>query len=305
MSAKTEKPNFPRYIDSTMRKDLAACDRKFFYAWMMRLKPIGRNPHLHFGACFAKGLELSRKAFYGEKKSPLEAFAIGAKGIIKEWGDYEPPSYGSGANKTLLTCLTAFHSYYQEYPMGQDVVTPYMTPAGPAVEFNFALPIPGTKHPQTGEPIIYTGRFDQIGTYQDSLFVVDEKTSGYLGDAWRKQWDMASQITGYIWACKSYKIPVAGAIIRGIAILKYDHSHIQHIVQRENWMIDRWLEQLRRDIDRAINSWETGYWDFNLDDACNSYSGCNFLPLCTSKNIEKLIPVEYEHNSWNPLSKDH
>lgn len=296
--------DFPKYIDSTMRKDLAACDRKFYYAWMRRLKPVGPNPHLHFGACFAKGLEMSRKAFYGKGLSATESFAVGASAIIREWGDYEPPSYGSASNKTIYACLSALHSYYEEYPMGMDVITPYITPSGePAVEFSFALPIPGTKHPQTGEPIIYTGRFDQLANFQGALFVVDEKTAGQLGDSWRNQWNMASQLTGYIWACKAYQIPVAGAIIRGISILRNDHGHIQHIVQRENWMLDRWLEQLRRDLSRAIRSWEEGYWDYNLDDACNSYNGCTFLPLCTSKSPEKVIPVEYEHNPWNPLDK--
>lgn len=140
-----------------------------------------------------------------------------------------------------------------------------------------------------------------LGLKDDVLFVVDEKTTKALGDSWMKNWKLRSQLTGYCWAAQEYGYPVAGAIIRGISILKTKFGHAEVIEPRARWEIDRWLHQLARDINRAIQCWEEDYWDYDLDASCSSYGGCPYLDLCTSPHPERWVETAYVKRVWNPL----
>jgi len=295
------KNDFPDIIDSTWRKDLASCGMKFNRSAIQKIKPKGQSIHLHFGGCFARGVEVFRKSYYGSKKLSVdEALLAATSAILKSWGDDVDFGMDKG-NKNLTSCIDAVHSFFEYYDPLLDAIQPHMVKGEPAVEFNFALPIPGIIHPTSGKPILYTGRFDMLAEYQSSLFIDDEKTTTQLGQSWANNWEMASQITGYLWAAKQYGYPVAGAVIRGVGILKNDIKHLFVIQQRAQWEIDRWLRQLQRDLKKAIESWKTGEWDYALDGACSSYNGCPFMTLCKSNQPEKWLDTYYEENTWNPL----
>ncbi len=244
-----------------------------------------------------------RIAYYGEGKTPLESFAAGAERIIHEWGEAEPDlPYGT---KTLESCLVALLSTIEEYPLDSDPIKPLMINGKPAVEFSFALPIPDVFHPVTTEPILYTGRFDMLAVYNDALFICDDKTSNRLGDYWKKQWEMASQMTGYQYIAKQFGYDIQGIIIRGVGILKREITHALVIEQRSKHLTEIWLEQLQRDVRRMIRSWEEQYWDYSLDDACTAYGGCSYIGLCKAKEdkLSGLINSEFEVREWNPLEK--
>lgn len=298
-----EKPPFPTYIDSSARKTAISCFKKAEYEYIRHLKPKGPSIHLHFGACLAHGLEVYRKAFYTGAADAEGSLILATESIIKLWGDVEPPDYGTAANKSLGRCLEAIISFFEEYPPDTDPVKPVMTPDGPAVEWSFALPIPDVYHPTTGAPMLYVGRFDMLAEYGGAVFVNDEKTSGQLGDGWAKNWKLASQLTGYTWAASQFGFNMQGVIIRGIGILKTMIKHQFIIENRPQWMIDRWLVQLQRDVRRLISAWEEGYFDYALDDACSSYGGCPFLSLCTTKNPEPWIETDFDVRIWDPLEK--
>jgi PD-(D/E)XK nuclease superfamily len=296
---------FPDIIDSTMRADFVACRKRFYYSHIKNLRLHATNVHLHFGACFAKGQETFRRSYWSEK-SPFHrnfnsCFAAGASAIIKEWGTYEPEIE---TKKTLDACLDAFASYLEQYKPDQDPITPHLHEGEPTVEITFALPIPGVTHPSHGGPILYTGRYDMLAAFGKSpgLYVEDDKTTSALGNAWMNNWKLRSQFTGYVWAGKQYGYQISGVIIRGIAILKSEITHAQVIEQRPQWMIDRWLEQLRRDVEAMITCWREGYWDYALDGACTEYGGCPYLPLCTSATPENW-ESQYVVKPWNPLAK--
>jgi len=296
---------FPTLIDSTIRKDFVACGQLGNYAHIQHLRPKGQNVHLVFGACFARGLEVTRKAFYGEEKLPFpDALARGAKTIILDWGDFNPPATGSGSQKTLDACLDCLLSYFIQWPLADDPVRPAMIDGKPAVEWTFALPIPGVVHPETGEPILYAGRFDMMAEYVDANFVLDDKTATSLGEYWMNQWKLASQMTGYVWAAEEYGYKIQGVIIRGCAVLKRDITFAMVIEQRPRWMINRWLKQLQRDVEKMIRMWKQDYYDFEIDTACGNYGGCKYLTLCTSQDPKPWIEAEYEEHHWNPLKRE-
>lgn len=294
--------DFPMAIDSTMRATFVACPQKYFREYFQHWKPKRESVDLVAGKAFAAGIEETRREFWERGNTNHElCIAAGAKALMKEWGNFEPPE---GHVKQLDRMIGALEEYFMCYGFATDHIQPHEHGGKRTIEFSFAIPIPGTAHPTTGEPILYTGRFDMIGTYAGSIFVVDEKTTKQLGPTWNKNWVMRSQITGYCWAAKQFGVPVAGAIIRGISILKTKYGHAEVIQYRPDWVIDRWLDQLRRDINRMIECWKTDTWDYDLDTACTNYGGCLFLDICSSNIPERLLEAEFTKRVWDPLKRE-
>lgn len=292
---------FPRVIDSSIRKEWRLCQTRAKYSYFRGITPVGGSIHLHFGGCFARGLESVRKAYYGEGLPVLESIAKGAHDLIIAWGSYESVLEG---NKSLSSCLVALSEYFIQYPLAEDQVKPLMLADGsPAVEFTFAIPIPNTVHPDTGEPILYGGRCDMLAQYGKAVWVEDDKTTSQLGASWAKQWKLASQLTGYVFAAKSFGYPVMGAIIRGVGILKNTITHQMCMESRPQWMLDRWWEQLQLDVAEMVVAYKSDSWRLDLDHSCGTYGGCPFLQLCTSPDPESWIDTNYEVKRWNPIAK--
>lgn len=307
--------SFPQVIDSTMRSDYVACKHKFFEAHILNLRGVEANVHLHFGGCFAKGLEVFRRSFWGAgiyRGRFLQSFKLGAEAIIKAWGDAEKFStanisaiHGGGANKTLEGCLDAYISFFEKYPPESDPITPLMVNSEPAVEFSFALPIPHISHPETGGPILYAGRFDMLATYgtsPNSVFVNDEKTTVALGATWANNWRLRGQLTGYAWGAEEYGYPIGGVIVRGVSILKRDIGHAFVLEHRHKFQIERWLHQLTRDVEAMIRSWNEGYWDYAFDTACTNFGGCGYMDICKSED-QDTWRKKFIVSPWDPLAK--
>lgn len=289
---------FPAFFDNTLRGTFVACPLKFKRSFVDNLAPAEPSIHLHAGGCFAAALDAARKSYYSGLADEQEALQIGLAELIKTWGDF-PKDH---PQKSLDRMIVAFDDYFREYRLPFDTIKPLMIDGKPSTEFSFALPLP-INNPDTGEPIIYTGRFDMLGVFNETLFVVDEKTSSQLGQSWAQQWDLKSQFTGYCAAAKSFGYPVAGAIVRGIGLLKRETTFAQVIEYRPDWQIDRWYEQLLRDIKRAIRCYEENVWDVALDEACATYGGCAFRRMCLSPEPERWIDGYYVERNWNPLTK--
>lgn len=294
--------NFPSVVDSTMIAAFRACPRKFWWNYIRRIEPQGQNIHLHAGASFAAAMNAARFAFYVKGETADDAVMMGVAALCQHWGPtYEAPE---GENKSLDRMMLAVVEYFHEYPLETDLIKPLKISEGKiATEITFALPLDeAPRHPITGDPIIYAGRFDMIGERDGVLFIVDEKTTSQLGPTWANQWTLRSQFTGYAWGAKSYGYPVAGAIIRGISILKEKYGHAQVITYRPEWQINRWLHQINRDIERMVQSYLTQEWDFNLDHSCSAFGACPYLRLCENIDPEPFIPLYYQENKWDPLA---
>lgn len=288
---------FPHVIDSTMRADFVACHERFRRAFVQNLHPSAKSVHLHFGQCFARGLEATRVAFFQDKRSAEDALAKGFAAIILEWGEYDPPP---NTVKTLTRCLEALDSYFQQYPLETEAFPPAIFNTHAAVECSFAVPL-GIPHPVDGEPLLYGGRFDSLcKTPGGAYFILDDKTASQLGESWLKQWRLRGQFTGYVWGSESYGVSISGVLVRGVGILKTQTSHAQVIEQRENWLVQKWLVQLRRDVEAMIRCWRENYWDYNYDKSCSDFGGCPYLELCQSPHPERW-ENQFVSRKWEPL----
>jgi hypothetical protein len=301
----TVQPPFPLVWDNTMRVTFVSCPMKFWWEHMRKLASSETSIHLHFGGCFAKGMEVCRRTYYSPGPHERDfsfAHAAGLQALIEEWGDYEIGDLKTP--KTFENLCLAYDAYFVQYPLETDAVQPYIRADGtPAVEYRFAIPLE-VVHPETGEPIIYAGRFDMLGMMGSSLYVVDEKTTTYLGAQWMNQWDLRSQFIGYTWAARQHDLDVKGAIVRGVGVKKSGIDFAAPLVSIPDWKIERWLEQVERDIMRAAECYINGYWDVNYAGTCTEYGGCSFNRLCDTVDPEPWVDNYYVTRHWNPLQAD-
>ena len=294
------KPMFPHTFDSTMLGTFRSCPQKMFRTYVEHWKPKSESVHLVAGGAFAKGIEVARKVFYEKKQSEQTAIGEGIQALLLAYGDFDPPADSA---KSPTRMAGALEFYFENYPLEQASAVPVKFGNGKlAIEFSFAEPL-SINHPVTGDPILYTGRADMIAEFCGGIYAVDEKTTSSLGASWGKQWEMRSQFTGYQWAANKTGLNVQGTLVRGVSILKTKYDHLQHVTYRSPYEVDRWLDQVHRDIKRAIGMWKDGYWDFSLDHACAEYGGCSMVSVCKSATPEDWLPMYFERKVWDPLAR--
>ena len=294
------RPPFPTVIDSSMMSAWRACRRKIFLEYLEHWKTKNLSVHLHAGKAFARGLEVAREEYYANGVPEHEAIPLGLQALVTAYGDFECPPDSA---KSLERMMGAFEYYFSEYPMGTDTARPSTLPGGKlGIEFSFASPI-DIDHPETGEPLLYCGRFDMICDYAGGRFGEDDKTTSSLGASWPKQWDLRSQFTGYCWGAERAGFPLQGFLVRGVSILKTKYDTMQALTYRPKWMIERWYEQLLRDVARLKAMWETGVFDYSLDHACNEYSGCEFRQVCLSQDPDPWLRGSFQRKVWDPVNR--
>lgn len=290
------KPPFPDVIDSSWLSDFKSCPTKFMYAAVRRIKPPGESIHLIAGDAFAKGLEFARKAF-DAGRTVDEAKAIGLGVLFKT---YKVIPLKPSESKTLDRVAAAYESYLDRWPLDTDPVRPISIGGKTAIEFTFAFPLP-ISNPSTGQPMLFAGRCDFIGSHMGAPWCVDDKTTKAFRDTWANDWQLRSQFAAYSYAARLYGINVAGVIARGTAIQKEQIKHLEAFVPTQVWKLERWYGQTLKDITRAIEMWRAWDWDVNLDESCTSWSGCPYSKLCQAQDPEPWIKIEYQQSDWSPL----
>lgn len=296
------RPAFPSTWDSSMIAALRSCPRKFELEYLNHWKPKTQSVHLVAGAAFAEGIEKTKVAHYRDGKPPAEALALGVSALWAHYGDFQPPE---DSPKDPLRMAGALEFYFDHWRLGEDPAVPRLIGDSHGIEFSFATPLEIT-HPISGEPLLYTGRADQIADYAGGVFIGDEKTTSQLGPSWSRQWDLRSQFTSYCWQARAYGFPVDGVLVRGIAIRKTGYDAAEAVTYRPTWQIERWYYQLCQDLTRAKSMWLQGYWDYSLDHACTEYGGCLFRQICTVSSDQQpgFLDLYFERRRWDPLARE-
>lgn len=299
------RPPFPEVIDSSFRAAFVSCPQKSYLEYVLHYKGKEPSVHLHAGGAFARGLEVARSCFW-EKGMPAEdAIAEGGSALLQFYGDFQCPSDSA---KSAERTLGAYEYYFNEaWPLGADGAEPILLPGGRrAIEFGGVEPLDIT-HPETGNPLLYSWRLDQAVQFKQGPNIIllgeDDKTTSQLGASWPKQWDLRSQFTGYVWGAARHGVRLDGFLVRGVSILKTKYDHMPAITYRPEWQVERWYNQLLRDVQRMIRCWEEGYWDYNLDHACTEYGGCPFRTVCLSRDPQQILDQLYARRKWDPVTR--
>jgi hypothetical protein len=277
-----------------------SCPQKANLEFVQHWKLRDQSVHLHAGAAYASGMEAARTAYYIDGLNAEDSVATGLQALLTAYGTFEcPPDSAKSAERMA----GALEFYFSRYRLGEDKATPMTLPGGKrGIEFSFLEPL-DILHPETGDPILYSGRMDMMCDFEGMKLGEDDKTASQLGASWPRQWDLRSQFTGYVWGAARAGIHLNGFLVRGVSILKTKYDTLQAITYRPDWMIERWYEQLLRDIKRLIAAWEEGYYDYNLDHACAEYGGCPFRSVCQMRDPTNLLSQQFERRRWDPVAR--
>ena len=296
------RPPFPEVVDSSIMAAARSCGRKVQIEYLEHWKGKDPSVHLHAGGAYAKGMEVARTEFFLNGRSAEDSVALGVGALLKFYGDFQcPPDSSKSAERTA----GALEFYFSRYPLGEDKAIPIDLPGGKkGIEFGFVEPLPEVTHPETGNPMLYCGRMDMICNYNGMILGEDDKTASQLGASWPRQWDLRSQFTGYVWgAKKAGGVSLGGFLVRGVSILKTKYDTLEAITYRPDWQIDRWYEQLIRDIRKLKAQWEEGYFDYNLDHACTEYGGCPFRQICLTRDPQPMLEQLFVRRKWDPVTR--
>lgn len=317
----TPEKILPPYIDSTMMTCFRSCPEKFNLEFIYGLRPPGLSIDLHAGACFALALEVCYRHIWEANEPFDKALDAARAAFFVAWGDFEIPEYKKTA-KTPDNVWAAVEEYFRKWPPLTDHIKPYFIDNKPTFEYTFSIPLePAISavsqnkmatyrqtmfplHPETGEPFLYSGRFDKLGEYIDRPVICDEKTQGqgfYSG--WAEKWNLRNQFLGYVWACQRAGMDLDTVIIRGIGIMMREIKTEEAMKVYPQHMIDVWYNQLRRDLWRLVDCWNEGYFDLNLGDTCTAYGLCMFMDICQSREKQNWMN-QFQVKRWNPLQKD-
>jgi len=314
------RPSFPTVIDSSLIAAFRACPTQAFYNYFQHWKPRGVSVHLHAGKAFAAGSEATRLAYYlgrYKRREPdgtwsfhdratgleQESIACGLAVLLAEYGDFEcPPDSAKSAERMA----GAFMYFFDAFRLTEDRAVPVSLAGGQrGIEVSFTQPV-DFAHPETGDPLLFTGRLDMLTEYAGQMFGEDDKTTSQLGASWARQWELRSQFISYSWGVRSLGYDLAGFLVRGVSILKTKYDHAQAICYYPPWMVDEWYEQLvTRDLPLMKFMWERESWGRDLSEACNAYGGCSFKSICMSdpKARQAWLEGSFERRKWDPVTR--
>lgn len=292
----------PAVLDSTMLNTFRPCPQKFYDEYILGLRPPDTSIDLHAGAVFSITLEAFYREIYTNAANTSTALARAYAVFQSAWGDFVIRK--ERHPKTPENMWAAVEDYVRVYPPGSDSVQPWFAGPNASFEYSFALPLdlPGFPvHPGSGDPFIYAGRFDMLGKKDSRPCIRDEKTAQRLESNWSEKWDLRSQFLGYCWALQRAGVPCNTVVVRGVIITLTSIRQVEAIKIYSQHLIEKWLEQTRRDVNRLVRCWNEGYFDYNFGDVCTMYNHCPYIPLCSSHQPENWYE-SYEVRRWNPLS---
>lgn len=296
--------NFPPVLDASIITQFKACPRQMWFNHIRRVQRPVMSVHLVAGNAFAMAVERARRLWYEQdERDPLR---IRTEALRTLWQNYPEgvPIETRHKAKSPVVLAEGLIRYLDHFDFVDDNIRPVVLPSGRAgIEFTFAVPLP-IKNPQTGDPILYGGRLDMlaetVGT--KTIWASDDKTTGLYGPNWSNDWNMRYQFLGYMWGCAEYGVPVAGMLVRGLHLTLSEMRVINDTKLFPRFKVERWHEQMLRDVQDIVRAWETNVWGYDFSSACTSYGGCQFVAACDHPDHEQAIINErYVPNEWTPL----
>ena len=301
-----KRPPFPETVDNTMRSSFRKCERTFFYEHLLCRVMGSDNIHLVAGRAFAEAMDVFRKSYYTPKTEDFRnleaALDKGIVALIETYGYDEArendPEWAANP-KSCERMVAAFLSYWKFFSPKTEPGKLLIRDGKPTTEFAGTFPLE-VLHPETGEPLRYSFRFDFLESRGGSNWLCDDKTTTSLGVSWSRQWELRSQFLGYTYASREVVgIPVVGCIARGTGILKTSIKHMEVPIYFPPFLVERWWVQVNKDYQKMVDKWASGDWDYDMADGCAAYGGCKFVDACRSKfphNALNNMPIRV----WNP-----
>lgn len=276
--------------------------------------------HLTFGIHYHRAIEDYHKAIANGAKR-MEAYGLAVYNLLVNsygWNPDTTTPVGKYKNrKTLVSLVVDYLDHIKD-----DTAETYIRENGAAaveLSFRFELdwgPEEGAIGDEYGnfkanQPYLLCGHLDQVVTFNDSLFVMDHKTTTHaMGDYYFDQFTPNNQMTLYSLAAKIViDSPVRGVIIDGAQVLiEKPNAFKRGMAMRTPEILEEWTNDLRYWLTQAEAYAAADYWPMN-DMACGMYGGCKFRDVCSKSPSTRKVYLKSDfvqlppEERWNPLKE--
>lgn len=303
--------------DSTSLGYLKTCPRLYQYIMIDGWGHSEESVHLRFGSEYHQALQdydLSRAANIPHD----DALHDVVRELLIRTADFAPdPNTKAGKYKSRAALIRVVIDYLDEHR--DDPAKTYIKADGkPAVELSFRFELDwgpkrgtyaeGKFDTPAGQPYLLCGHLDSVREFNDSLFVMDHKTTTSTpGSYYFDQWSPNNQMTLYSLAAKVIlDSPVKGVIINAAQLMVDSSRFVRGFTYRTPDQLAEWLTDLSYWLDQAERYAEADYWPQN-DTACDKFGGCRFRDVCSkSPQVrEQFLKSDFtklpEEERWNPL----
>ena len=293
--------------DSTSLGAFKTCPRYYQYTILEGWVPKEDSVHLRFGQEYHAAIQ-DYENLRADGMGFDDAVQETVQRLLVRITDFDPdPTTKAGQYKNPRTLLQLLVDYLDEYR--RDPCETYILETGrPAVELSFRFELDWGPR-EANIPYLLCGHLDRVVTFNDSLFVLDHKTTTTTPtDYYFAGFSPNNQMTLYSFAGQV----VLGAVIRGVIVeaaqicLDKPSKFTRQPTYRSDEVIDEWLGDLEYHLNLAEHYAEANHWPQN-DTACGMYGGCRFREVCSKapgvrQNFLRADFIQLpEDQRWNPL----
>lgn len=197
----------------------------------------------------------------------------------------------------LWRTLVWYFEHYRLDPM--EVVT--RSDGQPAVELSFCVPVGFAL--SDGTEVLLAGHLDKVVRFNDQLYVSDIKTTKSITTAWRQEFDLSHQMSGYTFGGRvALEEPVHGVVIDGICLQVGAVKFARHFTQRSDGQLGEYIRDLRLLTDEYEHYAAEQYWPMRQSYCrfCEFSLVCRQPPEMRGGYLRQFFKQD-KASAWNPL----
>jgi hypothetical protein len=306
-------PRYQIYLDSTSLGAFKQCPRYYYYYIVCGYTKIGVQINLDFGSAAHKvGENYQRLKMSGvPHDTALEATVV--KALAGTW-DYKAnaPAFDD-PQKNRVSLVRFAVEYLDHYERDASITTVQLANGKPAVELTFAFD--SRIKSSQGEPIILVGHLDRLGQFNDTIYIVDLKTTyEALGSRYAERFTPDNQFTLYTLAGRvALGVPAAGVLLDAAQIGTNFVRFQRYLVYRPQPVLDEWLRGLpywtslmEACATAAATRAPTPEDAYPQNDkACSLYGGCQYRGVCGRSPLarKRVLDIDFQIRRWDPFGE--
>jgi hypothetical protein len=319
------------FIDNSTLERFTTCPRSAQYYVCAKRESSDEKVALGFGKRIHTILE-ERYRFHPNvipadlPRTETSEIGTGMRMVATATAAFADWTVGEEEYRNYSTAVDLITAYNNHYPVEAfEVLT---LPNGrPAVEVPFAVPIGEVaidadmwvRNPDGSVvnryvgtiKVVWTGKIDLIYRRESRIYIMDHKTTSMMGPSYFKEFDLSSQVYGYLWAAsKLLNQPIAGFIVNALAVRKQTpkgkrFEFERYPVPADDALIAEFVEDVLHDVSDFIEMCKREYLPKHTKWCVGKYGACPYTQVCAlpphSREII-LMSGNFKTVEWDPLN---
>lgn len=290
------------FIDNSSLEKYTTCPRSAKFYLVDRREGSEERTALGFGGRIHSILESRYRHHVNVVEETTNVMRNKAAEVFKDW------QAGEDDFRTYSTALQFIDLYNLQYPVEAfDIVN---LGTIPAIEVPFAVPLGEVDLDGNVIKVVWTGRIDLVYQREGQIYLMDHKTTSMLGPTYFKEFELSSQVFGYVWAIQQLLgVKVNGFVVNALAIRKPTKTgkgfeFIRHIVPIDQALVEEWHEETMDIVSNMLEMDRADKWPGHKKWCVGKYGVCEYAPICGLPPAQRPILLgspAYRDVTWSPL----